>query len=292
MRALVLVAALLAAAPAVAEPVDLPVNVADGASWTITTLRVRTTDQEGAPTEIRSESRSRATFRADREGGRLILTPMDGASSADLGTGLRAEGLDFPLEFDVDEAMTPTRMRNWPQLRDAVLAFFVKQSSEGRFADPVKEMYRRMTPEDAPNLFTPHLALLGLGQGLALEVGQPHTYEGEVPNPLGGPSIKSRGSLAIQAHDPKAGRASVVWTQTLDPASLAASLREIGKTMQAGAADDLNVAREERCRFEIDVPTGLAIRTECASEIMLTIQGKSGRRTDRWTITQTLPENP
>jgi hypothetical protein len=147
----------------------------------------------------------------------------------------------------------------------------------------------------------PGLAMSGLGQGLSIEPGAPTTYEDALPNPLGGPPIASDAQFVIERRDAKARQTVVAWKQTLNPQSLAASMRESAKALVArlgGPADEakldevmraLSVGREDRCRFTIDERTGLAVRTECAVVIDINAQGEKGRRTDTWTITQTLP---
>lgn len=290
MKALAPLIALAWAGAASAAPIELPVNLKDGATWTIRSERSRLDDGVLVGGQV-LVSTSRATFRVGETSHTLILEPLGGSATADLPSELRAEGLDFALELEVDDALTPIRMRNWPRLRDSLLAYFEKQPADPRFANPVKAVYRQLSDEDAPSMFTPHLGFLGLGQGLAGEIGEAHTYEDKIENPLGGPPIDTKGAITIQSHDKKAGRAVVVWTQTLDPASMKASVAAMAKQFGASGVGDMSVGRDERCRFDIDVRTGLVERADCESLVTIAGEGQTRRRADRWLVTQTALES-
>lgn len=303
MKTLIALLAVAMAGAATAAPVELPVNLEDGASWEIHTARVRTTDDDGKISEIRSESRSQATLRLDGETLVLTLTPMPGYASADLPPELAGFGLDFPLEFEVDEALTPGRLRNWSRLRETLLKFVDSQpAGDPAFVQTVRTAYGSLSDETAANLFAPHLAYLGVGQGLALEVRKPLEYEDQVANPLGGPPIATKGSILLESLDKRAKRAVVVWTHAMDGKSMEASIREVSKAIatqrtdsraaaDSAAYDQMKADRKERCQFEIDTPSGLAIRSECAMTTAMSAPDHHLNRTDTWTIVQTLPKS-
>ena len=309
MRALAITALLSIATPCVAAPVNLPINVADGASWTIESARVRVDEVGAATRRMESGARYQASYRDGADGAVLTLKPL-GGSLYGLTVGAAAlSRSDLPLEVDVDERLIPIRARNWPALREALLALLDAPTADGPPVDPMvgetaRAVFRSLHDEQAPEIMFPPFHYLGFGQGRALDPDQPQAYEDQVSNLLGGPPIKTRGSFVLESHDRQAGRAVVVWSQAPDPESLAASVRDannalIAKTGPAGrdevaekAIGRMNaMTRDDRCRFEIDVPTGLAVKTECASTIGLSIPGEPpARSTTTWTITQTLPE--
>lgn len=290
-------AAAFWASAAMAAPVELPVNLKEGATWEIQTIRVRTRDEDGKVTETRMESRSQASLGLDGEMLVLSLAPLPGYASADLPPEMTNFGLDFPLEFEVDEALTPSRLRNWPKLRDAVLKFFASQpGGDPAFVKTVLATYDRLSDETAAALFAPHLAYLGTGQGLALEVGKSVDYEDEIGNPIGGPPIATHGSFVLETHDRRAKRAVVLWSQAMDPKSMEANIREASKAItgpRPNAPDDgqMKIDRKERCRFDIHTPTGLATSSECSMSTTVSAPGRRLNQTDAWTIVQTLPKS-
>jgi len=300
VRSLLIAAFLAAAAPCLAAPVELPVDLPDGATWSIESKRVRLDERKDGPRRTETVSRYKATYHEAAEGGRLTLNSTGGFFLGELPGGLKPEGFELPLELEVDEAMTPTRLVNWPEVR--ALVYKMLEGQEPRVVEGMKSLFDRMSDADAAPMFFPYMSYLGLGQGLALEVGKPLTYEDALPNPLGGPTIKANSVMTLESHDPKARLATVVWTQALDRDSMAQSMRVSVKVlferMQVpndpakleAAMKDMAMSRNSRCSFVIDEDSGLARTAECSQELRISGQGQDVRRTDTWTITQTLPE--
>jgi hypothetical protein len=284
MRGLIVAAALAFATPALAASYEFPVDVPDGATWTVETVRVRTGERDGKP--IRSETRSRygVRYRSLKGGGGLLTLRLDKGSLPDPLKGVSLAAFERPLELEVDETLTPLRARNWPEYRQALFALLD-------------------TDDQAHSIMAPAFNYIGLGQGLALDRGRPLAYEGEQPNPVGGAPIRTRASYVLESVDRKGGRAVIAWKQTLDPESMRAAVLEIARPLLEKAAKPdekaeveklmatLVIGRDDRCRFEIDVPTGLAAKVECSSETRVTVPGQGAlNTTDSWTITQTVPE--
>ena len=309
MRTLAIAALLSVATPCLAAPVNLPINVADGATWIIESVRVRVDEVGSATRRIESGARYQASYRDGADGGVLTLRPLGGSLYGEVVGAPALSRSDLPLEVDVDERLTPLRARNWPALREALVALLDAPTAGGPPVDPkvgetAKAVFRSLPDERAAAIMFPPLHYLGLGQGRALDPDQPQAYEDQAPNLLGGAPIKTRGSFVLGSHDRQAGRAVVIWSEAPDPESLSASIREankalIAKTGPAGRDDVADKAigqmstasRDDRCRFEIDIPSGLAVKTECASTIGMSVPGEPpARSTTTWTITQTLPE--
>lgn len=300
-RALALFALTLAP-PAFAAPVDLPVNVADGATWTITTERIREDVRGGAPRRVESHARYKATYRAAGEEQILVLELLDGSMGGDAPGNLPMDQLKAPIELEVDEALAPVRLADWPKLRAAVYAAIDGATPDPKARELARTVFEPLGAEQAANIMLPHMSLLGLGQGLALDPKAPHRYQSELPNPLGGPAVAADAILAIDPASAKGARPIVTWTQTLNPQALAATMRASLDALLAkaatpeqlaevqSAAKDLSVTRQDRCRFEIDEPSGLAVKTECSTELKMRAGGQDISRTDRWTIIQSLPE--
>ena len=74
------------------------------------------------------------------------------------------------------------------------------------------------------------------------------------------------------------------------PAQLVGGHRTHQHGVRGQELGEARMSRDSRCRFRIDMKSGLATHTECASAIVMSALGEESRRTDTWTITQTLPE--
>lgn len=300
-RALALLVLALAP-PAFAAPVELPVNVVDGATWTITTERIREDARGGPPRRVESHARYRATYRTAGEGQILVLELLDGSIGGDAPGNLPMDQLKAPIEVEVDEALAPVRLADWPKVRAAVYAAIDGATPDAKARELARTLFEPIDAQQAANIVLPHMAYLGLGQGLVLDPEAPHRYQSELPNPLGGPAVAGDAVLAIDPASAKSARPVITWTQTLNPQSLAATMRASLDALLAkaatpeqlaevqSAAKDLSVTRQDRCRFEIDEPSGLAVKTECSTELKMRASGQDISRTDRWTITQSLPE--
>lgn len=300
MKALLVAALLAIAAPVAAEPISLPVRVMDGSTWTIESRRVREDQRKDGSRTVQSTSRYRVDFRETAEGGRLTLTPLGGSIFGDLPAGVDLDGFNFPLELEVDESLTPVRLGNWPEVRAAVYKMI--SGLEPKVVEGMRSLFDRIGDEQAASMFFPQVAFLGLGQGLSLEPGEPLTYDDNLANPLGGPPIKAVGAFTLDDRDDAQKQTTVVWTQTLDRDSMLASMKVTMQVLMerlASSGDaakmeaqmkDMSIARDSRCRFIIDDASGVARQADCSATIDVKGPGEAARRTDAWTITQTLPE--
>jgi hypothetical protein len=280
--------------------VVLPVAVKDGAAWTVEARRVREDLRKDVPRRTESTSRYRAVYRETGGQGRLTLTPIGASILGELPAGFQPQDLSFPLELEVDDSLTPVRLVNWPQVRDAVYGMLAGQ--DAKVVEGMRALFDKLGDEQAAAMFLPQMAFLGLGQGLALEPGQVLAYDDSLPNPLGGPPIRAVGRFRLDARDAARRETTVVWTQAMDSASMAASMKVSMKALMdrmtpgadpakmEAAMREMAMSRESRCRFIVDEASGLARQTECASTIDIKAAGDSNRRTDTWTITQSLPE--
>ena len=300
MRMLAALAALALATPSWAADVALPVTIRDGATWTMEARRVREDVRTEGPRKAESTSRYKVAYRRAGDVTTMTLTP-DGASVlGDLPPGFKPEDFSFPLELEVDESLTPVRLVNWPQVRATL--YKVLDGQDPKVLTGMRSLFDPMSDAQAAAMFMPQLNFLGLGQGLALTPGEPLTYDDRLPNPMGGPPILAKGAFALDGRDAARKETAVVWTQALDQASMAASMKvamanllermapEVDKAKLEATLKDASMSRDSRCRFVIDDASGLAHRTECATTIDMKTPAQSARRTDTWTITQSPPE--
>jgi hypothetical protein len=299
-----LFAVVLMAAPATSQALDLPVNLRDGAVWTQTSVHTRTDARSGATRSRTVTSVIKNTYRKEKGVDilqqDLVSFDVEGVGGDELKTFADQAKMIYPAILEVDEALQPTRLRDWERVRELMFKALGASVTDARALAAVRASYDRMSDAQAATLFREQ-ALVALGQGTGLEPGVARTYEGEVPNPMGGPPIKASGVFRLDAVDRKKGVAVVNWSQTPDPASLAASVKILIDTMLQSIAPEkqveakaqlsgLTVERSENCRYEVALATGLASTTDCAVVIKSGVPGQLANRLDHWVITQTLPE--
>jgi hypothetical protein len=303
MRATLLILAL-AFGPRTAEALDLPVTLNDGAIWIQTSVHSRTDTRKGIIHPMTATSVIKTTYRKDSGANTLrqdfVSFSVDGVGGEQLKALADQAKLIYPAVIEVDDALRPSRVREWDKMRETIFETVATQVPDARAVAAVRANYDKMDASQAAALFNEQ-SLVSLGQGTGLELGDTRRYEGETPNSLGGPPIKTSGSFRLESIDKAKGHAFIVWSQLPDPASLSASLKVSVDALIARAAPErqseakaqlanLVFERQESCRFEVDLPTGLAVTTDCTVNLKTGLQGQITERSDRWVITQTLPE--
>jgi hypothetical protein len=269
-------AALAAAAPADAE--DLPVRLKDGATWSISAEHVRSETRNGARQgwTLNTVKQLRWTQGADG-GGRLTVRPIsaeaDGGSPAGLA---QARSLAAPATLQVAEDLSPLSIVNLAEVR-AAFAEVVGQDIRGREA---------LADQAAMAMIASELSRAAAGQGSALERVKPLVGEDETPNPFGGPPLLTHVTYTLDSYDAAAGRARVSWRRVLDADDLK---RKLSAVMASANMETLSLEISEACTHEIDIPTGLAVTTNCSSETKASDGVRQDTASDRWTITQSLP---
>lgn len=299
--ALALLAGALATSAAAQE---LPVTLPGHATWTMTVERTRErTRQDAAPQIARSVSTTDVDWAADGDGGVITLRVRSAQLDGPGASGFDASSLlGQPIVLEVDSSLAPTSVRNWSQVLAWLEQNIDRTVTEPAAAAAAKKIYSDMSPELAAQVVSRELSLVALSQGTALTLGEPVSYEDALPNPLGGPAIKAVGSYELQAYDAVAGRAVIAWRQAMDPESARKSLTQALTAMTARLAPDklkeaeaafagMQIGREDVCRHEIDIPTGLALKVVCTSAISNSAKGETATNLDRWTITQTRPQS-
>lgn len=302
IRALALLA-LVTGAPARAEPTPLPIRLLDGATWTQTVAHTQTNDRNGVVTTWTQTSVSKATLSRPASGpATLRQDPVSAKTSEGAPADIVASGeFVFPVVIEVDAGLRPQRIVNWPDLRAAMDAYLPKLVRDPKQLENARAQIARMDDRQSVGNLLRDQALLGLGQGTLLELGQARTYDDQTPNALGGPPIAMKGAFKLESFDKRQRRAVVTWTRAMDPASSAASLEVAKQAMiarlppeqAAKARTDLEgmaVTRTDACRFEVDVGTGLAVTADCTTAVRSGTPTQFAARTERWLMTQTLPE--
>lgn len=280
--------------PLAVNAASLPIRLKDGATWTITAQHVRDSSgpraQKWALTTVK-----RLTWSApgNGRGARLTVTPLSATPGAESPPEIaRARSLAVPAMLEVDESLTPGAVVNVDEVR-AAFQIVIGRDVRGSEA---------LADAAAMAMIATEAAWAARGQGGDLELGKTFESDGEIENPIGGPPIQARDSYRLESYDPAAGRAVIVWRQTVDTAafartlveSLAARMRSATPPMKPAdireALKDATGTIENTCRHDIDIPTGLAVKVACQTMNRMTVQGETRGATDTWTITQTLPE--
>lgn len=285
------VALLLAAALTTAPPME--VRLKDGATWTLVADHSLSTERDGKTESWSLKTEKRLTW---RKGGftrnaQVTVTPL----SATPGPGSPpevAKGRSFPVEaaVEVDASLMPTRFVDQKAVR-AVFAEVAGRDLAGveALADPA-----------AMAMIAAEMAVVGRAQAFPLVPGKPYVHQTSLPGPVAGFELKARTTYLMETYDETAGRAVVTWRQEVDPTSFndsvasllafvaKASPDKLEKTRTALA--DMAMTRDEACRYELDLRSGLATKADCESLVSISSSKSQGRIIERWAITQTLPE--
>jgi hypothetical protein len=288
------IAILFACCAAPAAGQDLPVRLADGATWTITAEHSRSTDGGARAQNWSLTTVKRLTWRAGRKKGpaTLTVTPVSAiagpGSPPEVATG---RSLAIPATLEVDESLTPGAVVN----RDQVRAEFVRLVPNASAASA------EMIDASTKAMIASEVATVSRAQGLALKLGEPLSAEIEMPNPLGGPPLRGVESAKLESFDKSTSRAVVNWRQALNPDSFKESTAGMLLAMAKGKVDPAKIEEartafataamqnETACRHEIDILSGLTLKAECDTTNVITMQGKTQRVVEHWLITQTLP---
>lgn len=203
------------------------------------------------------------------------------------------------LTYETDDALTPVRILNWQAYINSVLAAAVKgPAGQGNMAlEDTRKTFQGMTPEQGASLLKEQ-GMAAVPQNAVLNLTEPNRATSEVRNPLGGGPIVTNQSLELESVDKDRKQAVIHYRQELDPESASRSTREVllaltahqPTGMRKPTPEDLAHLKIENtldCRYQMDLETGLATRTECVS-VTSGVDEKMApqSRTDRWIITQ------
>lgn len=292
----------VAAMTGAAAAASMPVKIANGAAWTFTVKHTRDRERGGKHDSLSMTTVKQVTWRAGKEGsGILDVRPVSVTMDAGLPESLvAARDLEIPVSIAVDEALTPVGLVNVGEVRRAFDAM-LKRVADPKAAAQLKQTFPNLEDATLAAVTTQDFARVALAQGATLDLGQERTYDDQAINPLGGPPISTKGSIRLESYDEKAGRAVILWRLTMDPASTQASLtatmnRVMGQLTPDKAEEarrmfaKMKIERNDACRYQIDIPTGLAVEADCTTTVVAGAEGQLLHASDHWLITQTLPK--
>lgn len=279
-----------------AETTPLPVTL-DGAARIDLSLTRAERDDDGPWSE--------ATFRYDVR----LQKPTDTGERRAVwrlvevnGSPVTPETSPSPdIDMTVDEVLRPIRLENLEEIIAAARA--AMEGDDGGAGG--LEALAALTPETAAALFTRDATLISLGQGTDLYLGEDHSYETEGTLPWVARPVAMTGVYRLDALDVAAGRATVQWTQKIDPndmATLIAGMVE-GMIRASGEWKDddaetlakfnrqiatTKLENSRSCEFGISIATGLAETADCLTVIEFSSEDEHRRRESRLTATQTV----
>lgn len=289
---------LAALAAVVATPVaaaELPIHLRDGATWTITATHEQAGEGLGPSHNWSLTTTKRITWHQGAKGApsTLTVTPL----SATAGQGSPAEvtqarSLAIPATLYVDEALVPGPVVNRAQARAEVAKLITSTNDP----DPA------MLDAAAKAMIASELIVASYAEGLGFRPDGTISADVEMPNPLGGPAMHGTQTAVLVQMDAHTGHALVHWRQSLNPDSLQATAAAMIERMAKNKVEpgkieafkaamaSAKISSESDCQHQIDVPSGLAVKADCTSTTSVTLQGRTQTTTERWIITQTLPE--
>lgn len=292
MRKAILLGAVLLVTPSVADAQALPVNLPDEAMLRVTVeTRTQEAGRDPEPVIVAYDVR----LSRNRDGERLAywsVAEINGNSPE-----FWPEAYRGPLAYEmiVDEGLLPLRVENLPHIVASSLPPGEADSEGGR---QLREWLEGLTPETAvfelvgPIRAANHIAL---GQQTELVMDQPLVTREQETHQFGGRPVEVETTYALLRHDPVAGRAEVLWTSGFEPQSFPVPTEAAADLIAAlpgprweQALDEIVAERRDRCHYHIDIPTGLALLTECAFAFEAVVAGQRVRREEQVRITQAL----
>ncbi|MDB5424039.1 MAG: hypothetical protein JWQ29_1455 [Phenylobacterium sp.] len=276
------------ATPAIAA--DFPVSLADGATWTITAEHTQRAEGAGEAHNWSLKTIKQLTWHAGAGGkpATLTVTPVSAVpgenSPAEVAAG---RSLAIPATLTVDESLAPGEIQNRAEVRAEFIRLVPKAAGA---ADKLIEA-------SAAAMIASELGIASRGQGFAsLKPGQAVSAPVDLPNPFGGPPLRGIQSVKLSAPSKTSSRAVIEWRQTVDPNALKGIFATIVNSVEPAKRDEARAAfatasltNDTVCFYEIDIPTGLARRGECYVDVVVSMQGKTQKSSDRWVISQTMP---
>jgi len=184
------------------------------------------------------------------------------------------KGLQIVLQIDAQG--TITGVRNWKELKEAVLKVMdgimsaATDSPKGGLDSTQSAKLRAQvesivaTKEQVERFCVGEAQLYFLVLGRQYSMNEPFRYEDMLPNPLGGENFPTQATFALKSYDHKSKQAVITWQQVSDPKEtariLAAMLNEMatslgGKKPPEGEFPTM-IAMEDRAEILVDVATG------------------------------------
>ena len=291
-----------------AETIHTPLGLPTGA--VIDLVIERTAEHPGS----RPLPKMTVTFRyrqaiVSTDDGYVVTQTLTGVDAPAEGRAAlqEAAGALKTITFETDSGLAPVKIMD----REAVLRTMMDSvqtltnSLSGDANDPevvnravtsMRSMFASLPDEQLAQTLLKEQGALSQFQSMEIDLAEPIVEQIETPNPTGGKPFIQTVSIKLEALDKAAGRATILMTNDTDPEALKESAMAMLRQMAPEQSTEIDKAFAEMkmemktaCRYEMDLKTGLAARTDCTrTNSAMEDDGKLARTVQRTVITQTL----
>jgi tetratricopeptide (TPR) repeat protein len=260
--------------PADTVEIPFPSKVGDRARYAVCYIKKGFSGESTATTDVTVE-----ITRADKAGSLVTWTfGKFGAGSVGRDAGIEDQRIvdlmrSVRLILEIDPAATPTdlKLTNWEELqarlaqgfeglRERMSAGGMDQAAVERMASFLGPFYRDRDVMTA--YYTKEATLFFSLLGKRIRVSRPLEYKTQLQNPFGGDPIPGAWRLSVKSYDPAAGKAVVLITGTLDPATAPQILEKFTRDIIAKFAPEFSKEAAEGLSvksFSLDGETELGI---------------------------------
>jgi len=277
----VLLCALILSAPAAAEDsVDLPLRwqVGQRLQYEIVKSGRKTRDGEATFKATTRTDLEIEVLRADADGYLIAWTqgetrfddPQPAADPMLQRMTNLVRGLRVLLQIDSEANVVG--VRNWKELKETIGKILSTVTDELKISGMDATMLSKITAQLASMYATreqiemmctrePRMFFLVLGGSFSAP--EPTEYQDRLPNPFGGEPFPSRAAFVLKGVDRQSQRATIAWTQTLDPEHarriMEKSLKDLaarvgGPVPQGDVLESMMV--EDTAEFVVDLSSG------------------------------------
>jgi len=277
----VLLCALVLSAPAPAgDSVDLPLRwqVGERLQYEIVKSGRKTRDGEATLKATTRTDLEIEVLRADADGYLIAWTqgetrfddPQPAADPMLQRMTNLVRGLRVLLQIDSEANVVG--VRNWKELKETIGKILSTVTDELKISGMDATMLSKITAQLASMYATreqiemmctrePRMFFLVLGGSFS--ASEPTEYQDRLPNPFGGEPFPSRAAFVLKGVDRQSQRATIAWTQTLDPEHarriMEKSLKDLaarvgGPVPQGDVLESMTV--EDTAEFVVDLSSG------------------------------------
>lgn len=210
-----------------------------GAAWKVTQTRTQTKAKDGG---VPTTGTITSTLRVVGEGrdGYLMEWTTDSVAVENVVIRNQPQMLiGVPVRFDADETGLPIRIHDAQKIIETSLAVIGSENDPN--ISKARELMMGMEPENLAAMMLKDVALMAQCHDFRLETGVDLSAELQMPNALGGPTIKSNYSVTLEDAGSASTPARIRIKQAYDPESAAASIYETIKNLSGKEVADKNL---------------------------------------------------
>ncbi|WKL58919.1 hypothetical protein Q1W73_08005 [Asticcacaulis sp. ZE23SCel15] len=205
------------------------------------------------------------------------------------------------ITYLADDSLSPQRIEDWDNLKAKSKAILVKAaeisaepSSSIKVEAIADQLFGKLTPEQAAELFLKVDKQIALPHMMGLELNKPLRAESQIQSPLGGPPLEALEVIILTHWDEAKQTARLSYDYSPTPESFTKFITEFVPTFlkNAGAPDttiaEFNAllkqgkaselfANNTHCEYEMDITTGLVRHGKCTETVSMSIAGENAK---------------